>query len=95
MAKGEPHDPQLRCKVPAGDVSLVDGPYFRLDQVDGLPSGEQAARYHGCLLVIPRAGEARVEGEPVRPGQCALARSLEDVVFDPRGSCLIAQPCGD
>ena len=93
VAKGEPHDPIWRRHVPAGDVSLVDGPYFRLDQVEGLPSVEQAARYHGCLLVIPRTGRACVEDEPVLPGQCALAHSLEDVVFDPSGSCLIAQPC--
>jgi hypothetical protein len=44
--------------------------------------------------VIPRSGTACVEDEPVRPGQCALAHSLDDVVFDPKGSCLIAQPCG-
>lgn len=93
VAKGEPHDARFRRHVPAGDVSLVDGPYFRLDQVEGLPSAEQAAKYHGCLLVIPRSGTASVDSEPVAPGQCALARSLDDVVFDPNGSCLIAQPC--
>lgn len=93
VAKGEPHEARFRRHVPAGAVSLVDGPYFRLDQVEGLPSAEQAARYHGCLLVIPRSGEACVEEEPVLPGQCALAASLDDVVFDPKGSCLIAQPC--
>jgi mannose-6-phosphate isomerase len=93
VAKGEPYGEGLQRRVPAGDVSLVDGPYFRLDQVDGLPSAEQAAKYRGCLLVIPRAGLATVEGEPVLPGQCALARSLDEVVFDPKGSCLIAQPC--
>ena len=92
VAKGEPYGAELRRHVPEGDVSLVDGPYFRLDQVEGLPSAEQAARYHGCLLVIPRTGKACVEGEPVLPGQCALAPGLDDVVFDPRGSCLIAQP---
>ena len=95
VAKGVPHDPHLRRHVPAGDVSLVDGPYFRLDQVEGLPRGDQAARYHGCLLVIPRTGKACVENEPVLPGQCALAHTLDDVVFDPRGSCLIAQPCAE
>ena len=94
VAKGRPHDPACRRHVPPGDVSLVEGPYFRLDQVDGLPSAAQAARYHGCLLVVPRTGQACVEDEPVLPGQCALAHSLDDVVFDPRGSCLIAQPCG-
>jgi mannose-6-phosphate isomerase len=93
VAKGEPYGAELRRHVPAGDVPLVRGPFFQLDQVEGLPSTEQAGRYHGCLLVIPRTGEACVEDEPVLPGQCALAHSIEDVVFDPRGSCLIAQPC--
>jgi mannose-6-phosphate isomerase len=92
VAKGEPHDPDLQRHVPAGDIPLVRGPYFQLDQVEGLPSTEQAARYRGCLLVIPRTGKAWVEDEPVLPGQCALANSLDDVVFDPKGSCLIAQP---
>jgi len=95
VAKGGLHEAALRRKVPPGDASLVDGPHFRLDQVTGLPSAEQAARYHGCLLVIPREGTASVEGEPVQPGQCALAHSLADVVFDPRGNCLIAQPCAE
>jgi mannose-6-phosphate isomerase len=95
VAKGEPYPETWRRKVPPGDVSLVSGPYFQLDQVEGLPSTEQAARYRGCLLVIPRTGKACVEDEPVLPGQCALAHSLDDVVFDPQGSCLIAQPCAE
>ena len=93
VAKGAPYDMRLYRHVSAGDESLVDGPYFRLDQVAGLPSEEQAAKYRGRLLVIPRQGTASVAGEPVKPGQGALAQSLEDVVFDPDGSCLIAQSC--
>lgn len=92
VAKGQPHDPSFRKQVAPGDVTLVNGPWFRLDQVEGLPSNEQAAAYHGCLLVIPRSGEACVDGEPVLPGQCALARSIDGVVFDPQGTCLITQP---
>jgi mannose-6-phosphate isomerase len=95
VAKGERYAESLHRHVPTGDIPLVGGPYFQLDQVEGLPSTEQAARYRGCLLVVPRTGTAHVEDEPVRPGQCALAHSLEEVVFDPRGSCLIAQPCGE
>ena len=95
VAKGVPHDPSLRRNLPYGDVALVEGPLFRLDQVQGLPSTAQAATYHGCLLVIPREGEFAVEEETVRPGQCALAHSIDDVVFDPHGSCLIAQPCAE
>jgi mannose-6-phosphate isomerase len=93
VAKGEPYDMARHRVLPAtGDVALVDGPYFCLDRLDGLPDAATARRYHGCLLVIPREGTACVEGEPVEPGQCALAHSLDDVVFDPGGSCLIAQP---
>ena len=93
VANGAPHDPANRRHVPDEDLSLVDGPYFRLDQIEGWPNGEQAARFDGAFLVIPRVGEMRVEDEPVLPGQCALARSFSDVVFDPNGLCLIAQPC--
>lgn len=93
VAKGEPYDMARHRMLPAkGDVPLVDGPYFCLDRVDGLPDAVTARRYHGCLLVIPREGTACVEGEPVEPGQCALAHSLDDVIFAPDGSCLIAQP---
>jgi len=93
IARGEPHDPACRRHLPErGDVRLVDGPYFRLDRVDGLPDIETAARYHGELLVIPREGQAQVGEECVAPGQCALAASIDDIIFAPRGSCLIAQP---
>jgi mannose-6-phosphate isomerase len=95
VAKGEPYDMALHRSLPeSGDVALVDGPCFRLDRVDGVPARETAARYRGCLLVIPREGSACVGDEPVAPGQCALARSIDDVVFAPEGSCLIAQPAG-
>ena len=95
VARGEPYDPERHLVLPErGDVALAEGPYFRLDRVDGLPDTATAARYHGALLVIPRNGTACVGDEPVEPGQCALAPSLEDVIFAPNGSCLIAQPVG-
>jgi mannose-6-phosphate isomerase len=93
VASGAPYDMRLHRQVQAGDEALVDGPYFRLDQVEGLPGRRQVEKYQGHLLVIPRQGTASVEGEPVTPGQCALASSLDDVAFDPEGSCLIAQAC--
>lgn len=93
VAKGEPYDMSKHLTLPeTGDVGLVNGPFFRLDRVDGLPDKSTAAGYHGALLILPRQGTATVEGEPVEPGQCALAASLEEVVFAPGGSCLIAQP---
>jgi hypothetical protein len=59
--------------VPAGDVTLVEGPTSCSTRSRDLPSTEQAARYRGCLLVHPAHRQACVENEPVLPGQCALA----------------------
>jgi mannose-6-phosphate isomerase len=93
VAKGEAYDMRCHATLPErGDARLVDGPHFRLDWIDGIPDEATARRYLGCLLVIPKSGTPRVEDEPVAPGQCALARSIDDVVFDPEGKCLIAQP---
>jgi mannose-6-phosphate isomerase len=93
VAKGEPYDMALHAVLPDhADARLVDGPHFRLDSIDGIPDETTGRRYHGCLLVIPREGTAYVEGEPMKPGQCALAHSIDDVVFDRDGACLIAQP---
>jgi mannose-6-phosphate isomerase len=93
IARGEPHDPACRMQVPDdASATLVNGPYFRVDMVRGLPAAEIAAGYRGSLLVIPREGELVVEGERIAPGQCALAQSIDDVVFAPQGSCLLTRP---
>lgn len=92
VAKGAPHDPALRRRLAVdGPVTLVEGPLFRLDRVDGAPGPAVAARYAGPLLVIPLDGSAAIAGERIGPGECGLAAALADVVFTDR--CLIAQPC--
>jgi len=93
VAQAGVHDPACRTHLPdVGDVSLVKGPYFRLDRVTGKPDAATAARYVGPLLVIPREGEAQVAGDTVSPGECALAPSIAAVSFAADGSCLITQP---
>lgn len=92
VARGEPHAPQLRRRVPAsGAEVLVDGPLFRLDRLEGAPSAEMAARYCGPLLVMPLSGAVTVAGEAVEPGQCALAQSLEALEVANHSQLLIAQ----
>jgi len=95
IATGEPYPEAYHKVLPAsGSATLVDGPYFRLDVVQGQPGGDLAARYSGPLLVIPREGEARIGGdEVVRPGECALAPSLEKLTIHAGSNCLLAQPC--
>ena len=92
VARGVPHDPGLRRHVAAaGDVTLVDGPHFRLDRLDGAPNAALTARYRGAMLVLPLDQPLTVAGEAVAPGQCALAADLSEIEFS--GRCLIAQPC--
>ena len=92
VANGLPYPRRLHRHVPErGAVSLVDGPHFRLDRVDGAPDAETAVRYAGPLLVVPLDGEALVTGRPIKAGQCALADRIGEIEIN--GRCLIAQPC--
>ncbi|MEJ2408237.1 MAG: class I mannose-6-phosphate isomerase [Novosphingobium sp.] len=93
LAKGEIYDlAAWHQVVPAhGTKRLVNGPIFLLDQVEGAPSGEVAARYPGALLVIPRSGTVQVGGETIAPGGCALALALQDVAFADDSVCLLAR----
>lgn len=93
VAHGEPYLDRHRKHVPrTGSHLLVDGPLFRLDQVEGAPSPEVAARYDGRLLVIPREGPVHVAGAEIAPGGCALAMSLDEVEFARYGVSLLAGP---
>ncbi|MBV1688699.1 class I mannose-6-phosphate isomerase [Novosphingobium sp. G106] len=96
VAKGEPYQDQYHMHVPdRDDVTLVEGPLFRLDQIEGLPNEDVALRYGaGSFLVIPTRGEARIGSEAIRPGSGGLAARFDDVAFDENGACLIAQPVG-
>lgn len=94
VAHGAPHDPALRDRVPAdGHVSLVRGPYFRLDRAEGPPDDDLAARYDGPLLAIPLDGAVTVAGDEIAPGECGFAASIADVAIAPGTRCLLAQPC--
>ena len=94
IALGEPYDLAANSSYAGheSDVNLVDGPFFRLDQLAGGPDAAISARYRGPLLVIPREGSVVVDGETVSPGQCALAEEIDAVQFSEAGTCLIAQP---
>lgn len=78
--------------APAGAAQLVDGPYFRLDRLDGAPAASVAGRYSGGLLVVPLDCTVMVDGQALVPGQCALATALEAISFPASGLSLIAQP---
>jgi mannose-6-phosphate isomerase len=90
VANRGPYDAALHRKVREGDsASLIDGPHFRVDLVEGAPA---EIPYDGPLLVIPLNGAAAVAGEAVAAGQCAYAASLADVRIVDGVRCLLAAP---
>lgn len=93
VAQGTAHPKALRRSVDAtGSLCLVEGPTFRLDRLDGPATADRIARYgSGPALVVPVAGMARIDGETVAPGQCAVAASL--AALEISGTVLVAQPC--
>jgi mannose-6-phosphate isomerase len=92
VARGEPYDRALHRALPEhGAVTLVEGPHFRLDRLDGPPAPALAARYAGPLLVIALDDAVVVGSETVAPGGCAVAPSVNAITVS--GRCLIAQPC--
>ena len=94
VALGGAYPRELHQLVPArGSLSVVDGPLFRLDQVEGAPGPDVVERYAGPLLVIPREGPVHIGGEEIAAGGCGLADSIGEVEFASSGLCLIAQPC--
>jgi len=95
VALGERYDDARRRWVPPrGTASLVDGPLFRLDQVEGKPDEALAGAYSDRpLLVIPREGPVHVAGREIAAGECGLALDLGEVEFASSGVCLLAQPC--
>ncbi len=94
VAKGEPVDPAQWGHLPEqGHVTLADGPWFRLDRVDGQPDAQLTAAYSGPLLVIPLKGDFQIKGESLSPGECGLASSLDSISFADGQQCLLAKSC--
>lgn len=94
VARGEPYPMALHRTVPLrGSVTLVDGPLFRLDRIDGKPDAAARERYRGALLLIPREGSVEIAGKQLISGSCGYAASLDEVEFAEMGSTLMAQFC--
>lgn len=82
VAAGVPYAAQHRRSIADGQV-LVDGPYFRLDRVEGVPDDATHDAYKGALLVLPLAGEvmARDGSAKAAAGECLVADGLGSLDF--------------
>ncbi len=97
VARAGPYPAECRRHVSdIGEVTLVDGPLFRIDRLDGPASPQMAAHYAGApLLVIPRSEGIHVGGEAIAPGQCALAENFAALHLVPGSLALVARPLAE
>ena len=94
VAKGEIYaDPRQTRLEARGEVTLVNGPLFRLDRIDGPPSEALRLEYGDVpLLVVPRSIGVSVGGIDIAVGECAMARGIDEVAVSGGGLALLAMP---
>ncbi len=90
-AYGEPYPARLRQKLSeSGSAALVDGPFFRLDRIQGRPEPDLVSRHPGAVFVVPLDKALTVDGEIVKAGECAIAGSIADIQIGAANHALIA-----
>ena len=94
VAQAEPYAAHWHRTVrERGEVTLVEGPLFRLDRTDG-PASEALRAVYGNspLLVIPRSEGIAVHGLDIAVGECALAAGIDEVAVTGGALALLACP---
>ncbi len=94
VARGDVYADHWHDRLEArGEQTLVNGPLFRLDRIDGPPSEALRLACSGApLLVVPRTMGVLVGGVDVAVGQCAIARDIDEVAVEGGALALLAQP---
>lgn len=82
VAERVPYAAEYQRSV-TGGPSLVDGPHFRLDRIEGAPDAATIGAYTDSLLVLPLAGTvaARDGSARARVGECLVANGLGSLDF--------------
>ncbi|MCC6940750.1 MAG: class I mannose-6-phosphate isomerase [Novosphingobium sp.] len=90
VASGMPYDLALRQDLSlSGSLNIVDGPFFSVERIEGLPSSAMLSAYDGPVLVLPCKGKVVSGGVDIMPGACGLASSARNLDFQTSESCLL------
>ena len=93
VAQRGPYEAGNKSVASAGQSTLIDGPYFRLDRVEGAPGEAVHREYSDGALALPLEGEVRIKrtGEAVQSGECLYAPSLSALDFSEAGVTLLTR----
>jgi len=83
VSHGVPYSQKHSSTIVERGTTLVDGPHFRLDRVQGQPDADLAGHYAGGVLALPLDGEivARSNGQMAGAGECLFAPNLDAIDF--------------
>lgn len=92
VARGEPYGAEHRRSVADGQT-LVDGPLFRFDRIEGAPDAATLAAFDGALLALPLAGEVASGDGASRAGagECLYAPDIASLDFGAAGITLLVR----
>ncbi len=93
VAEGKAHPQRLRMHLPdSGNVTLVEGPHFRLDRFDGPPDAETRARYgERPVLVLALDSPVPVGDIVLERGACGVVQCLDKVRLESGMRVIVAQ----
>jgi mannose-6-phosphate isomerase len=93
VARGEPYPARHRATVAARGTTLIDGPHFRLDRIEGTPDAATIAAFASPMLALPLTGAVASACGTVRAGagECLLAPSLDALDFSAAGITVLVR----
>ncbi len=90
VAKGVPYDRGLRQDLSSsGSRQIIDGPYFSVERVEGVPDPAILSAYDGPVLVLPSKGKVVLGDVEILPGACGFASSARNLNFQLSQCCLL------
>lgn len=86
-----PYDKRFFARASERGNTLVDGAYFRLDRVEGVPSPRLRKDYPSGLLALPLEGEVKASEARAGAGECLFAHSIDEIDFSKADVTLLAR----
>ena len=93
VAHGTPYPDKHHGTVSERGQTLIDGPHFRLDRIEGEPDAAIRAAYPEGLLALPLSGQVMADNgqEQAEAGECLYAAGIDALDFSKAGITLLTR----